>query len=113
MTDVVAASVADGVGTIRLTDPAHRNALSAAMSDALAAAVERVLAEEAGAIVLTADPPVFCAGGSLDGLLTREVPLADLYAGFLALARAPCPPSPPSGARPWALVSTSPWPVTW
>jgi enoyl-CoA hydratase len=88
---LVTGSVQDGVGSIRLTDPDHRNALSAAMSEALAAAVERVLAEDAGAIVLTADPPVFCAGGSLDGLLARDVPLGDLYRGFLALAAAPVP----------------------
>ena len=50
-----------------------------------------VLAEDAGAIVLTAEPPVFCAGGSLDGLLARDVPLDHLYRGFLALAAAPVP----------------------
>ena len=61
---LVTASVMDGVGSVRLCDPDHRNALSAALSDALAAAVHAVLAEHAGAIVLTAEPPVFCAGGS-------------------------------------------------
>jgi enoyl-CoA hydratase len=88
---LVTRSVEDGVGSIRLSDPSHRNALSAALSDALAAAVETVLADGAGAIVLTADPPVFCAGGSLEGLLAREVPLSDLYRGFEALAGAPVP----------------------
>jgi enoyl-CoA hydratase len=84
-------SVEDGVGSVRLSDPAHRNALSAELSDALALAVASVLSDDAGAIVLTADPPVFCAGGSLDGLLTRDVPLAETYRGFEALARAPVP----------------------
>ncbi len=88
---LVTGSVEDGVGWIRLSDPEHRNALSAELSDALAAAVEAVLAEDAGAIVLTAEPPVFCAGGSLDGLLARDVPLGHLYRGFLALATAPVP----------------------
>lgn len=41
--------------------------------------------------MLTADPPVFCAGGSLDGLLSRDVRLEDSYRGFLALANAPVP----------------------
>ena len=41
--------------------------------------------------MLTAEPPVFCAGGSLDALLSRDVPLAACYAGFLALADAPVP----------------------
>ena len=45
----------------------------------------------AGAVVLTAEPPVFCAGGSLDALLSRDVPLAASYDGFLALANAPVP----------------------
>jgi enoyl-CoA hydratase len=88
---LVTSSVEGGVGSIRLTDPEHRNALSAELSDALAGAVDTVLADDAGAIVLTADPPVFCAGGSLDGLLARTVPLQDTYRGFLALANAPVP----------------------
>ena len=88
---MVTSSVQDGVGSIRLTDPERRNALSAELSDGLAVAVDAVLADDAGAIVLTADPPVFCAGGSLDGLLSRAVPLEDTYRGFLALANAPVP----------------------
>jgi enoyl-CoA hydratase len=88
---LVTYGVKDGVGSVRLSDPEHRNALSAELSDALAAAVETVLADDAGAIVLTADPPVFCAGGSLDGLLARDVPLGETYRGFEALAGAPVP----------------------
>jgi len=88
---LVTGSVRDGVGSVRLCDPDHRNALSAELSDALAAAVGAVLAEQAGAIVLTAEPPVFCAGGSLDGLLARDVPLDQMYRGFEALAAAPVP----------------------
>jgi enoyl-CoA hydratase len=88
---LVSGSVEDGVGLIRLADPTHRNALSPALSNALAAAVQDALDGGAGALVLTADPPVFCAGGSLDALLSREVPLAATYAGFLALANAPVP----------------------
>ncbi len=88
---LVTASVRDGVGSVRLSDPEHRNALSAELSDALAAAVASVLADDAGVIVLSADPPVFCAGGSLDGLLARDVPLRELYRGFEALDQAPVP----------------------
>ena len=88
---LVAAAVVDGVGTVRLADAAHRNVLSATMSDDLADAVGEVLAESVGAIVLSADPPVFCAGGSLDSLLSRDVPLSQLYRGFLALANARVP----------------------
>jgi enoyl-CoA hydratase len=81
----------DGIGLVRLSDPERRNALSVALSDDLADAVEQVLVWDVGAIVLTAEPPVFCAGGSLDGLLDGQPPLRDRYRGFLALANAPVP----------------------
>jgi enoyl-CoA hydratase len=81
----------DGVGRIHLDNPAQRNVLTPAMSDAIAAAVTMVLAADVGAIVLTATAPVFCSGGSLDALLSREVPLARSYAGMQALASSPVP----------------------
>jgi enoyl-CoA hydratase len=65
---VVTFEVTDGVGLIRLNDPALRNAPSPELSNALARAVEAVLGENAGAIVLTA-----------------------AYAGFAALSTAPVP----------------------
>jgi enoyl-CoA hydratase len=88
---LVRASLADGIGRVTLADPRHRNALSRALSDQLAAAVTQLVADGGRVIVLDADPPVFCAGGSLDSLLTREDPLSSLYEGFLALAAAPVP----------------------
>jgi enoyl-CoA hydratase len=89
---LVRTSVTDkGVGLIRLTDRDRRNALSKELSDELAASVARVLDQQARAIVLSADPPVFSAGGSLDGLANREFPLSALYAGFLAVAGSPVP----------------------
>ena len=91
MTSLVVSTLDCGVAVLRLNDPAHRNALSPALSNDLATAVQGALDGGAGAIVLTAEPPVFCAGGSLDALLSREVPLAASYAGFLALANAPVP----------------------
>ena len=81
----------DGVAVLTLADPGKRNALSRQLSDDLAAAVESALSQEARAIVLDAEPPVFCAGGSLDDLLARSRPLGETYAGFLALAQAPVP----------------------
>jgi enoyl-CoA hydratase len=80
-----------GVGRVHLDDPRRRNALSRQLSDELAVAVETVIAEGAAAVVLTAEPPVFCAGGSLEGLLNRDIPLRDVYAGQLALVNAPVP----------------------
>ncbi|CAO5239291.1 enoyl-CoA hydratase-related protein [Frankia sp. AgKG'84/4] len=79
----------DGVALLTLTDPAHRNALSYEMSTAIAAAVASATAAGAGAIVLAADPPVFCAGGNLDDLISPRVPLAATYAGMFAHAPVP------------------------
>ena len=81
----------DEVAVLTLNDPAHRNPLSYAMNLALAAAVDDALAAGAGALVLTAEPPVFCAGGSLDELIEPKAPLRDVYEGFLRLANAPVP----------------------
>ncbi|HMJ76571.1 MAG TPA: enoyl-CoA hydratase-related protein [Iamia sp.] len=79
----------DGVAVLTLADPDRRNALRLEMTRALAAAVGTALAAEVGAIVLTADPPVFCSGGSLDDLLAPRAPLEESYVGMLALAEAP------------------------
>ncbi|MEO5876391.1 MAG: enoyl-CoA hydratase-related protein [Streptosporangiaceae bacterium] len=80
-----------GVAQLVLDDPRHRNALSKDLSDDLARAVDAALAADSGAIVLSARPPVFCAGGSLDSLVDRTVPLSEMYAGFEHLASAPVP----------------------
>ncbi|MBL7512141.1 enoyl-CoA hydratase/isomerase family protein, partial [Frankia sp. CN4] len=88
---LVAVEFRDGYAVLTLDDPAHRNALSLELSDALAAAVGSALAEGAGAIVLAATPPVFSAGGNLDDLITPKAPLRALYAGMLAVANAPVP----------------------
>ena len=90
-TPLVTVAVDDGVGQVRLADPRHRNALSKRLSDDLAAAVAAAIDGGAAAIVLSAEPPVFCAGGSLEGLLNRDVALADMYAGHRALIGAPVP----------------------
>jgi enoyl-CoA hydratase len=88
---LVRAVVEDGLGLLRLDDPAHRNALSKRLSDDLEYQVRHVLDEGARAIVLAAEPPVFCAGGSLDGLLSGAVPLEQMFGGLLAVASAPVP----------------------
>jgi enoyl-CoA hydratase len=91
MTSTIRRAVDDGVAILTLADPGKRNALSHRLSGDLAAAVDEVLSAGARSIVLDAEPPVFCAGGSLDDLLARERPLGETYAGFLALAEAPVP----------------------
>src|ERR1700739_165688 len=91
MTSTIRQVLEDGVAVLTLADPGKRNALSHRRSEDLAAAVGSVLSAGARAIVLDAEPPVFCAGGSLDELLERARPLSETYAGFLALAEAPVP----------------------
>jgi enoyl-CoA hydratase len=85
--DLVTVTITDGVAILRLDDPAHRNAISYAMSHQLAAAIRAVQADEqVGAMIVTASPPVFSAGGSIDDLESPPGPLAEVYAGFEALA---------------------------
>ena len=88
---LVTHSVDAGIGRVHLNDPQHRNALSKPLSDQLAAAVTAVLVSGAAVIVLTAEPPVFCAGGSLESLIARDVPLVETYAGYRALLQSPVP----------------------
>jgi enoyl-CoA hydratase len=88
---LVDAVVDGGVGVLRLADSQHRNVLSKTLSDDLEYQVRHVITEGAGAIVLAAEPPVFCAGGSLDGLLSGAVPLDEMFGGLRALGSAPIP----------------------
>jgi enoyl-CoA hydratase len=88
---LVRVEVADGVAVLTLNDPGRRNALSYDMSQALAAAVDEALAAGPGALVLAAEPPVFCSGGSLDDLVRPKAPLRGMYEGFLRLADTPVP----------------------
>ena len=81
----------DGVGIVVLADPERRNALRHQLSEDLRDAVGTALAQGARAVVLAAEPPVFCAGGSLDELLEPKAPLEELYAGFFAVAHCPVP----------------------
>jgi enoyl-CoA hydratase len=81
----------DGIATIVLDDASHRNALSWAMVCAVTRAVGDAVRAGCGALILTNTPPVFCAGGSVDDLLSPKAPLEDMYGAFNALARAPIP----------------------
>ena len=75
------------VAIVTLDDPARRNALSLEVTVQLAQAVNEATQDPAvGALVLTATPPTFCAGGSVDDLLEPRASLRDMYAGFLAVA---------------------------
>ena len=82
-----------GEGRCRLGTPVRPGASqrgSAELSDALAAAVGTVLADGAGAIVLTADRPCF-APGIARWAPGRDVPLGETDPGFEAFAHVPVP----------------------
>ncbi|HLM17342.1 MAG TPA: enoyl-CoA hydratase-related protein [Acidimicrobiia bacterium] len=80
------------VAVVTLDDPARRNALSLEVTVQLGQALEEAGADPSiGALVLTATPPAFCAGGSVDDLLNPRASLRDMYAGVLALSRLTLP----------------------
>lgn len=94
---------ADGVAVLHLDDPQRRNAMTAAMGDALAQRC-RELADEPSlrVVVLTGAPPAFSAGGDLQMLedLARRTrqegfdasgTMRDFYARFLSVRDLPVP----------------------
>jgi enoyl-CoA hydratase len=88
----------DGVAVLTVSAPARRNALSPELSVELADAVA-ACEDQAGvhAVVVTGEPPAFCAGADLSllgaGATTadREQGLRAIYSGFLAVAACPLP----------------------
>ena len=88
----------DRVAVLTVSDPARRNALSSSLSAALTAAVAECEADEdVNAIVITGEPPAFCAGADLALLgagstpAEREGGLRTIYSGFIAVAEATLP----------------------
>ncbi|MBF6333055.1 enoyl-CoA hydratase [Nocardia transvalensis] len=83
----------EAVAVVTVSDPKRRNALSARLSAELAEAVAAVERDSAvHALVITGEPPGFCAGADLSALgAAREDGLRAIYAGFLAVARCALP----------------------
>src|SRR5688572_4065502 len=94
---LIRTDVTDGVATVTLTDPERRNALTLPMVGEMVAALEQIQADPAvGALVVTGEPPAFCAGADLSHLSSSseggaEQGLRDIYEGFLAIGRFPLP----------------------
>jgi enoyl-CoA hydratase/carnithine racemase len=63
----------DGFARVTMARPARRNALSGAMIDALAEAVEDVAASDARGMVLTGEGPVFSAGHDFGDMADRDL----------------------------------------
>lgn len=90
---LVLTSIADGVATLTLNNPAERNTLTAAMVEGIIEAMDRIEGDSAvGALVVTGTAPAFCAGANLGNLAeaTKES-LGVIYEGFLRVARSPLP----------------------
>ncbi len=90
---IVDVSITDGVATVTLNDPDHRNSLSAPMVEALVSAFDGLESSSSvGAVVITGAPPAFCAGADLGNLAEADgASLRSIYEGFLRIARSPLP----------------------
>jgi enoyl-CoA hydratase len=86
--------VTDRVATLTLDDPDRRNVVSAALNDAVVAAMDELeRRDDVGAVVVTGAGRAFCAGADLDDLAAcrDEATLRGIYSGFLRLADSPLP----------------------
>lgn len=81
------------VAVVTLDEPERRNALTLPMVDEITAAFDRLEADEVvGAVVVTGEPPAFCAGADLGDLGgSKETGLRRIYEGFLRVARSSLP----------------------
>lgn len=93
VTTEVRTSVDNGVAVLTLSNPERRNAMNLDLSGKLVAALDAAVADPAvGAVVITGEPPAFCAGGDLSELQGADpARLKTVYAGFLAVAECPLP----------------------
>lgn len=91
--DLVLFDVCDRVALITVNDPDRRNAVTAAMSVQLRAAVQRAEADPGvHAVVVTGAGKAFCAGADLSALgSAAEEGLLALYDGFMAVGACTLP----------------------
>ena len=90
---LVLTEVTDGVAVVTLRDPDRRNALTQPMVDEIVATFDSIEADDnVGAVVVTGEPPAFCAGADLGDLGgSRDAGIRSIYEGFLRVARSPLP----------------------
>jgi enoyl-CoA hydratase len=89
---LVQTEIIDRVAVLTLRDPEHRNALSLAMADELANAVDQLESQDVGALVITGEGSAFCAGADL-GVLQRAqgLELVRVYRAFGRVYQSPLP----------------------
>jgi 2-(1,2-epoxy-1,2-dihydrophenyl)acetyl-CoA isomerase len=81
-TDDLLARVEDGVAVLTLNRPARRNAMSGAMTSALAEVLARVeVADDVGCVVLTGAGSAFCAGGDVKDMSAGGAQVGGAQAG--------------------------------
>lgn len=85
--------ITDGVAVVTLNDPDRRNALNLDMNAEIVAAMDEIEADESvGAVVVTGEPPAFCAGADLSQLGASQAEgLKKIYEGFLRFGSCPLP----------------------
>jgi enoyl-CoA hydratase len=94
---LVRTETADGVATVTLADPDRRNALTLPMVTEIVDLFDQLEADPSvGAVVVTGEPPAFCAGADLSHLSSSadrspESGLRSIYEGFLRIGRSPLP----------------------
>ena len=81
------------VAVVTLDEPERRNALTLPLVDEITGAFDRLEADEhVGAVIVTGEPPAFCAGADLGDLGgSKDVGLRRIYEGFLRVARSSLP----------------------
>ncbi|HTF48824.1 MAG TPA: enoyl-CoA hydratase [Pseudonocardia sp.] len=81
------------VAVITVSDPARRNAMAVDLAGELVEAIRAAERDEGvGAVVVTGEPPAFCAGADLSQLgASKEDGLRTIYQGFLAVAQCTLP----------------------
>lgn len=76
--DVVLVAVANGVMTITLNRPEAKNAVNKAVADAVAAAIDKLEADDAiRAAIITGAGGTFCSGMDLKAFVTGELPIVE------------------------------------
>ncbi|MFZ6005238.1 MAG: enoyl-CoA hydratase [Actinomycetota bacterium] len=94
---LVRTDISGGVATVTLADPDRRNALTLPMVTEIVDIFDHLEADPAvGAVVVTGEPPAFCAGADLSHLSSSadrspETGLRSIYEGFLRIGRSPLP----------------------
>ena len=94
---LVRSEITEGVATVTLADPERRNALTLPMVQEIVDLFDDLEADPAvGAVVVTGEPPAFCAGADLSHLSSSseggaEGGLRSVYEGFLRIGRSSLP----------------------